>query len=81
MSPVKLFAHGLAGCRLVEGNGSYLLADGSPTRAVAVTVSLLHAEPCLSRLLGAAPISMELAKVQGYRIAHSYDDAVASGLA
>ena len=81
MSPVKLFAHGLAGCSLVEGSGTYLLADRSPTNVVAVNVSLLFAEPCLHRLLRGELISTELAKARGYRIIRSYDDAVAWGLA
>ena len=81
MSPVKLFAHGLAGCRLGGGAGSYELADGSLTNVFAVPVSLLFAEPCLRRFLGAELISTESAKAKGYRIVRSYDDAVASGLA
>ena len=81
MSPVKLFAHGLAGCRLGGGSGSYALADGSLSNVFAVPVSLLFAEPCLRRLVGAQLISTESAKAKGYRIVHSYDDALASGLA
>jgi hypothetical protein len=81
MSPVKLFAHGLAGCSLAEGSSTYLLPGGSPTNTVAVNVSLLFAEPCLHRLLRGELITTELANAMGYRIIRSYDDAVAWGLA
>ena len=81
MSPVKLLAHGLAGCRLAGGVGPYRLADGSLTNVFAVPVSLLFAEPGLRRLLDAEWISTDMAKARGYRFIRSYDDAVASGLA
>ena len=71
MSPVKLLARGIAGCRLTTRAAPDLLA---------VTVSLLLAEPCLHGICRAETISIELAQARGYRIVRSYDDAVASGL-
>jgi len=80
MSPVKLFAHGLAGCRLARGTGSYRSANGNPSNVLAVTVSLLLAEPCLHCFCGPETISVELAQAKGYRVVRSYDEAVALGL-
>jgi hypothetical protein len=57
------------------------LRNGTPTYNVAVTVSLLRAEPCLRRLKEGPPISREEAATRGYRIVHGYDEAVMHGLA
>jgi len=81
MSPIRQIARGIGGCVLAEGSIAYGLKDGTPTYSVAVTVSLLRAEPCLRRLIDAPPISREQATARGYRIVHSYDEAVMYGLA
>jgi len=81
MSPHKQRALGISGCRLALGGQAYRLKDGTPTQAVAVSVTLLQAEPCLSRLNEAQAISDEQASAQGYRFVRSYEDAVMFGLA
>ena len=80
MSPIRQLARGIGGCVLAEGTVAYGLKDGTPTYNVAVTVSLVRAEPCLRRLNDAPPISREQAAARGYRIVHSYDEAVMYGL-
>jgi hypothetical protein len=80
MSPYKQQALGIAGCRLAPCGNAYRLKDGTPTQQLAVTVSLLRAEPCLHRLYEAAAISAEEARAQGYRFVRSYDDALMYGL-
>jgi hypothetical protein len=80
MSPYKQHAVGLSACRLVLGRGSYALSDGSPTQQIAITVSLLRAEPALRRLFEAPAISIEEALALGYRIVRSYREAEADGL-
>jgi hypothetical protein len=54
--------------------------DGTQTCNVAVTVSLLHAEPSLRRLSEATPIACDKATALGYRLVRSYDDAVMHGV-
>jgi hypothetical protein len=81
MSPYKQHAVGLSACRLVLGRSTYALNDGSPTQHIAITVSLLRAEPALRRLFEAPPISTEEAVALGYRIVRSYVEAEADGLA
>lgn len=81
MSPIKERARGIGGCVLAEGSSPYHLKNGTSTYNVAVTVSLLRAEPCLRRLRELPPISREEALARGYRIVHSYDEAVMHGLA
>ena len=80
MSPNKQRAHGIAGCRLVPGQSPYRLRDGTWTAHMAVTVSLLLAEPSLRRWQEGAPIDCETAAQKGYRFVRTYDDAVAYGL-
>ena len=80
MSPYKQHAVGLSTCRLVLGRSTYALNDGSPTQHIAITVSLLLAEPALRRLFEAPPISAEEAAALGYRIVRSYGEAEADGL-
>ena len=80
MSPHKQRALGISGCRLAPAGQAYALKDGSQTREIAVTVTLLRAEPCLHRLNEAAEISDERAAALGYRMVRSYDDAVMHGL-
>ena len=48
-SPIKQAAVGIAGCDLVPGRNLCRLRNGSETYNVAVTVSLLLAEPSLRR--------------------------------
>jgi hypothetical protein len=81
MSPVKLVAHGLAGCRLAAGTASYTLADGSLINLFAIPVSLQLAEPCLRHRCIGDLISMEQVNARGLRIIRGYDDAVVAGLA
>ena len=59
MSPNKLSAKGIGGCVLVPGGSHYRLKDGTQTYHVAVTVSLLHAEPSLRRLSEGTPIACD----------------------
>jgi len=80
MSPIKERFVGIAGCRLISGASAYQLKNGMSTFHVAVTVSLLFAEPCLRGRHEATSIRCEDAAVQGYRFVRSYDDAVAYGL-
>lgn len=81
MSPNKLSAKGLGGCILAQGGNLYLLKDGTQTYKVAITVSLLRAEPSLRRLPESTPIACSEAAALGYRLVRSYDDAVMNGLA
>ena len=81
MRPGKEVAVGIAGCVLVPGPNAYQLADGSWTDRLAVTVSLLWAEPCLRKLSEGAAIGCEEAVAQGYKLVRRYDDAIACGLA
>jgi hypothetical protein len=81
MSPIKLSVKGLAGCILVPRGNPYRLKDGTQTSKVAITVSLLHAEPSLRRLSEGTPIDCEEAVAAGYRLVRNYDDAVTHGLA
>ena len=81
MSPTRLNARGIGGCVLADGRTEYPLKDGTRTYRVALTRSLLRAEPCMRRLADAPPISLEEARALGYRIVYSYDDAVMHGLA
>jgi hypothetical protein len=81
MSPTKMDARGIGGCVLAEGRSPYLLKDGTQTYRVALTRSLLRAEPCMRRLADAPPISFEDAHARGYRVVHSYDEAVMYGIA
>ena len=76
MSPNKQAAKGIGGCVLVPSADTYRLKSGAWTRNVAVTVSLLRAEPSLRRLSENAFISCEDAAAQGYRLVRRYDDAV-----
>ena len=80
MSPTKLDARGIGGCVLAEGHSPYLLKDGTQTYRVALTRSLLRAEPCMRRLADAPPIGLEEAHALGYHVVRSYDDAVMHGL-
>ena len=80
MSPHKQRALGISGCRLALGGQAYRLKDGTPTQALAVSVTLLRAEPCLRRLNEAQAISEEQASAQGYHFVRTYDDAVMHGL-
>lgn len=80
MSPIKQTAMGIGGCVVVPGNSLYRLKNGTQTYMVAVTVSLLHAEPSLRKLSEATRISCEDATALGYRRIRSYDDAVMHGL-
>ena len=81
MTPIKLSAKGLGGCVLVPGGSLYRLKNGRQTYDVAVTVSLLRAEPCLRRLPEVTPIACDEAIALGYQLVRSYDDAVVHGLA
>jgi hypothetical protein len=81
MSPFKQTVHGLTGCVLAPGRDTYRLKDGTPTHLVAISVSLLRAEPCLRRFAEAPRVDCERAVAQGYRLVRSYEDAVALGLA
>jgi hypothetical protein len=80
MRPGKEVAMGIGGCVLVPGPTAYRLADGSWTDQLAVTVSLLWAEPCLRKLSEGAPIGCEVAAARGYTLVSRYDDAIACGL-
>ncbi|WP_280156318.1 hypothetical protein [Piscinibacter sp. XHJ-5] len=80
MTPNKQIAKGLGGCMLVPGPSAYRLKSGAWTHHLAVTVSLLHAEPSLRRLAEGVPIPCHEAAAQGYRQVRCYDDAVAHGL-
>ena len=80
MTPDKQRAKGIGGCVLVPGPGSYRLRSGAWTHNLAVTVSLLRAEPSLRRLSEGIPIDCEEAAAQGYRLVRRYDDAVTNGL-
>jgi hypothetical protein len=80
MSPNKLSAKGLGGCVLAPGGSLYRLKDGTQTCNVAVTVSLLCAEPSLRKLSEATPIACDKATALGYRLVRSYDDAITHGL-
>jgi hypothetical protein len=80
MSPFKQAAVGLGGCVLVPGRSLYRLKNGTQTHKVAVTVSLLRAEPSLRRLSEAVRINCEKAAAQGYSVVRRYDDAVALGV-
>ena len=81
MTPNKQVALGIGGCVLVPGPGAYRLPNGTWTDKLAVTVSLLWAEPSLRRLSEGIPIGCEEAAAQGYRLVRRYDDAVTHGLA
>jgi hypothetical protein len=81
MAPTKQRALGIDGCRLVPAAAPYPLKDGKATQLVAVTHSLLLAEPCLKRFTEAQPIATEAALDRGYLLVRSYDDALAAGLA
>jgi hypothetical protein len=80
MTPNKQVAKGIGGCVLVSGPTSYRLRSGAWTHNLAVTVSLLRAEPSLRRLAEGIPIACEEAAAQGYRLVRRYDDAVVNGL-
>ena len=80
MSPFKQAAVGLGGCVLAPGRSVYKLKNGTQTHNVAVTVSLLRAEPSLRRLSEAVRINCEEAAAQGYSFVRCYDDAVALGV-
>lgn len=56
-------------------------ANGTWTHKLAVTVSLLWAEPSLRKLSKGLLIGREEAAAQGYRLVRKYDDAVMHGLA
>ena len=70
----------IAGCRLAASRSPYHLKDGRSTYDVAVTVSLLLAEPSLRRWQEGVPISCEAAAFQGYQVVRSYEEAVMYGL-
>jgi hypothetical protein len=80
MSPNKQTAMGIGGCVLAPGGSLYKLRNGTSTYNVAVTVSLLRAEPSLRRLSEAKHIACDQATALGYRLVRSYDDAVMHGL-
>lgn len=80
MTPLKQSVKGLGGCVLAPTPTAYRLKNGHWTHHVAVTISLLRAEPSLRRLLEGTPIACEDAVAQGYRVARRYDDAVMHGL-
>ena len=81
MTPNKQAALGIGGCVLVPGLAAYRLKNGTSTHMLAVTQSLLWAEPSLRKLSEGVPIGCEEAAVQGYRLVRRYDDAVMYGLA
>ena len=81
MTPNKQVAKGIGGCMLVPGSVAYRLGSGVVTHKLAVTVSLLLAEPSLRRLSEGIPIGCDEAVEQGYRVVRSYDEAVMHGLA
>jgi len=70
----------IAGCRIAVGRHPYRLKDGRSTYDVAVSVSLLLAEPSLRRWQEGTPIGCDAAAMQGYQLVRTYDDAVACGL-
>jgi hypothetical protein len=80
MSPIKQAAVGIGGCVLVAGGNLYRLQNGAQTYNVAVTVSLLLAEPSLRRRLKSEPMRCDEATAQGYRVVRSYDEAIAHGI-
>jgi len=80
MSPNKQTAMGIGGCVLAPGGSLYRLKTGTSTYDVAVTVSLLRAEPSLRRLSEARHIACDQATALGYRLVRSYDDAIVHGL-
>ena len=80
MSPNKQTAIGIGGCVLAPGGSLYKLNSGTPTYDVAVTISLLRAEPSLRRLSEVRHIACDRATALGYRLVRSYDDAVVHGL-
>ena len=82
MSPTKQRFVGLAGCQLVVGGSSYRLRDGKSTYQLAVTLSLLFAEPSLRRHKQdqSVAISCEAAAALGYQVARTSDDAAIFGL-
>jgi hypothetical protein len=81
MTPNKQVAMGIGGCVLVPGPGAYRLTNGTWTHKLAVTVSLLRAEPSLRRLSEGIPIGCAEAAAEGYKLVRRYDDAVMYGLA
>lgn len=80
MSPIKQAARGIGGCVVVPGGSLYRLKNGTQTYNVAISVSLLRAEPSLRKLSEATRMACDEATAQGYRLARSYDDAVMHGL-
>jgi len=80
MSPTKQTAKGIGGCVMVPGGSPYRLKNGTQTYDVAVTVSLLRAEPSLRKLSEARPVDCNEAIALGYRRVRSYDDAVTQGI-
>jgi hypothetical protein len=80
MSPIKQAAVGIGGCVLVPGGNLYRLQNGKQTYNVAVTVSLLLAEPSLRRRPKSESMRCEEATAQGYRLVRSYDEAIAQGI-
>jgi len=80
MTPNKQIARGIGGCVLVPGTLAYRLKSGASTQLLAITVSLLRAEPSLRRLPEGMPIRCDEAVAQGYRVVRRYEDAVMYGL-
>ena len=80
MSPTKQRFVGLAGCQWVVGRSSYHLPDGKTTVQLALTRSLVLAEPSLRKYTQGAAISCEAAAALGYQVARTYDDAANFGL-
>lgn len=74
MSPIKQAAHGIAGCVVLPRRDE-------AGRLLAVTLSLVRAEPCLRRLAGLNASSFAEAQALGCRWIRSYDEAVLCGLA
>lgn len=81
MTPNKEAARGIGGCVLVPGPVVYRLANGTSTRLLAVTLSLLWAEPSLRRWSEGPRIGCDEAAGQGYKLVRRYDTAVMHGLA
>ena len=79
MSPIKQTARGIGGCVVVPGGSVYELKNGTQTCNVAITVTLMRAEPSLRKLSEATPIACKEATALGYRLVRSYDDAVMHG--
>jgi hypothetical protein len=77
MSPTKQRFVGLAGCFLVSGGGTYRLRDGQSTCELAITLSLMFAEPSLRRHKHkpCVAISCEAAAAMGCQVVRTYDDA------